>query len=200
MSTADSSVQLPPLPVIDGIEFRHVYGFPGYCADSTGNVWTCIGRKHKGVRWARTVVTDTWSKLRSWIHPVSGQVICNVHRNATGKRRTITASLLVLLAFSGPKPSSRHECCHWDDIPTNNAPSNLRWGTRSDNLNDAVRNGRLVNRGERNGRAKIAMADADAIRCAYSCGNVKQKDIASKYGITQSLVSMIVLGKVWAKE
>jgi hypothetical protein len=30
---------------------------------------------------------------------------------------------------------------HWDDVPTNNVPSNLRWGTRSENGLDRVRNG-----------------------------------------------------------
>lgn len=34
------------------------------------------------------------------------------------------------------------EALHGDDDPTNNRPENLRWGTRSDNLHDAVRNGK----------------------------------------------------------
>lgn len=47
---------------------------------------------------------------------------------------------LVLMAFVGPWPEG-HVCCHWDDDPTNNHLSNLRWGTISDNANDRVRNG-----------------------------------------------------------
>jgi hypothetical protein len=34
------------------------------------------------------------------------------------------------------------ECCHADDDPSNNWLRNLRWGTRSDNAFDRVRNGR----------------------------------------------------------
>jgi hypothetical protein len=49
--------------------------------------------------------------------------------------------ILVLEAFVGPRPAGM-EGCHWDDDPTNNHLSNLRWDTRSANARDAVRNGR----------------------------------------------------------
>jgi hypothetical protein len=48
---------------------------------------------------------------------------------------------LVLEAHVGPCPSGL-ECCHWDDDPTNNHVSNLRWDTRTANRQDALRNGR----------------------------------------------------------
>ena len=34
------------------------------------------------------------------------------------------------------------ECLHRDDNPDNNRIENLRWGTRSDNMHDRVKNGR----------------------------------------------------------
>lgn len=49
--------------------------------------------------------------------------------------------VLVLEAFVGPRPSGL-EACHWDDNPTNNALSNLRWDTPEANRADAVRNNR----------------------------------------------------------
>lgn len=51
---------------------------------------------------------------------------------------------LVLEAFVGDAPEG-HEACHIDDLPANNHLSNLRWGTRSDNLLDRTRNGKCVN-------------------------------------------------------
>jgi len=33
------------------------------------------------------------------------------------------------------------DSCHWDDDPANNRLENLRWGTRSENRKDSVRNG-----------------------------------------------------------
>lgn len=47
---------------------------------------------------------------------------------------------LVLLAFRGPCPDG-HEGLHFDDDPTNNRLDNLRWGTRSENAKDCLRNG-----------------------------------------------------------
>ena len=41
----------------------------------------------------------------------------------------------------GAAPSSRHEVCHHDDDPLNNALANLKWGTRADNEADKIRNG-----------------------------------------------------------
>lgn len=61
---------------------------------------------------------------------------------------------LVLDAFVGPAPTG-HVALHWNDDPQDNRLANLRWGTRSDNARDALRNGRLVPsaRPEGSGRA-----------------------------------------------
>jgi hypothetical protein len=47
---------------------------------------------------------------------------------------------LVLEAFVGPCPEGM-EGLHWDDDKDNNRLSNLRWGTRTENLLDCIRNG-----------------------------------------------------------
>jgi transcriptional regulator of met regulon len=47
---------------------------------------------------------------------------------------------LVLEAFVGPRPPDK-EGCHGDRDRTHNDVENLRWGTRSDNMQDAVRHG-----------------------------------------------------------
>lgn len=48
---------------------------------------------------------------------------------------------LVLFTFVGEPPPGT-EGCHWDGHPANNALSNLRWGTRSENMLDIARLGR----------------------------------------------------------
>ena len=58
--------------------------------------------------------------------------------NLQGKTRRVHR--LVLEAFVGPCPLGM-ECLHADDDPANNSLSNLRWGTRSENIHDRVRNG-----------------------------------------------------------
>lgn len=58
----------------------------------------------------------------------------------SGSERDYGVHCLVLEAFTGPRPLGM-EACHWNDIPGDNRPSNLRWGTRKDNTKDSVRNG-----------------------------------------------------------
>ena len=52
---------------------------------------------------------------------------------------------LVAEAFI-PNPCGYPYVLHWDDDKTNNDVSNLRWGTRDDNTEDAIRNGKCVTR------------------------------------------------------
>lgn len=56
-----------------------------------------------------------------------------------GARSTRYVHRLVAKAFIGPGGPGL-EVCHKDDNGSNNVPSNLYWGTRSQNLYDAVRN------------------------------------------------------------
>lgn len=53
---------------------------------------------------------------------------------------SISVHVLVLEAFEGACPPG-HEALHDNDDPTDNRLTNLRWGTRSENLLDRVRNG-----------------------------------------------------------
>lgn len=58
-----------------------------------------------------------------------------------GKRTNFPVHRLVLLAFVGPAPEGA-EACHWNDDPLENRLTNLRWGSKSENTLDKVRNGR----------------------------------------------------------
>ena len=57
-----------------------------------------------------------------------------------GGRWQVLVHHLVLLAFVGPRPDGM-EGCHWNDDPADNRVENLRWDTRSGNIQDSVRNG-----------------------------------------------------------
>lgn len=58
-----------------------------------------------------------------------------------GERQPSLVHQLVAEAFHGPKPTPAHEVCHNDGRPGNNAASNLRWDTHSENIRDTVRHG-----------------------------------------------------------
>lgn len=50
-------------------------------------------------------------------------------------KRTFKIAQLVCEAFHGPKPFLKAVTIHRDEDPSNNAPSNLKWGTQKENLN-----------------------------------------------------------------
>jgi hypothetical protein len=103
---------------------------------------------------------------------------------------------LVLEAFVGPRPKGM-ECCHWDDDATNNRLSNLRWGTRLDNMQDRIRNGRAkAPFGEANGNAKLTADQASEIRALRVLG-VPTRTLARRFNVSRSLVQFIERGRVW---
>ncbi len=49
--------------------------------------------------------------------------------------KTFKVARLVCEAFNGPQPFEGAVCMHLDENSSNNAPSNLAWGTQKENLN-----------------------------------------------------------------
>lgn len=52
-------------------------------------------------------------------------------------------------------------------------------------------------RGERHGQGKLTWAGVQAVRASYSAGGVSQRQLAEKYGVSQSLISNVILRKIW---
>lgn len=85
---------------------------------------------------------------------------------------------------------------HKDDVKTNNVPSNLYYGTPSQNQSDSQHNGRAVLGGDRP-QAKLTEDDIPEIRRLASAG-VSGRKIGRRYGVHQTLISMIVRGERWS--
>lgn len=79
------------------------------------------------------------AKLRRIVRQPSGHLVVALRKDMT--RKDFGVHVLMLMAFVGPRPG-KQDACYWNDIPDDNRLENLRWGTRSDNAHDAVRNGR----------------------------------------------------------
>lgn len=111
--------------------WRQIAGYPAYQVSDFGRI-------------KRLAVPDSIGRLRkenilSGI-PHSGGVIVELYHNGIGKQFAI--HILVLTAFVRP-PENDDWGLHRDDDFTNNVVSNLYWGTRKDNAQDAIRNGRI---------------------------------------------------------
>lgn len=105
---------------------------------------------------------------------------------------SINATHVSLAAHGRPRPGKKWDACHTCDVRLCVNPDHLYWGTRLDNMRDAVKRGQL-NRGMRNGMSKLTDADVIAIRASL----LTQSAIAAEYGISQSLVSMVKTRKWW---
>jgi len=110
---------------------------------------------------------------------------------------------LVAEAFFGAAPPGANEVNHIDGDKANNRRENLHWVNHSANQRHAYRVlGTLkLNlpslRGVSNSQAKLSEADVGQIKL-MSVSVVLQRTIAAKFGISQSHVSRIVNGHVWA--
>jgi hypothetical protein len=133
-----------------------------------------------------------------------GRILALINRNAGYKyvgpsylgRQVIRAvHHLVLEAFVGKRPSPEHVGMHKDDNPSNNYYKNLKWGTNQENTHDKYIKGRTA-RGE--GQGTSVLKNAEVLEIYYlAWQGVDQRTIAKRYGVHQSLVSLIKLGKNW---
>jgi hypothetical protein len=94
--------------------------------------------------------------------------------------------------------------CHKCDNPPCVNPRHLFVGTVADNSLDMVMKGRStkgrrLHSGASNGRSKLSWEIVEKIRGEYAKGNASQHEIAQKYGITQTAISRITIGKTWVK-
>lgn len=105
------------------------------------------------------------------------------------KPKFCTVHSIVARAFHGEAPSEHHEVCHNDGVRANCAASNLRWGTRRENMADQKAHGTFVS-GPRNGNSTITQELADWIRESSQSG----LEIHHATGVSRSTTSRIKRG------
>jgi predicted XRE-type DNA-binding protein len=69
-------------------------------------------------------------------------------------------------------------------------PKHMFLGTKDDNLKDMAHK-------ERHGNSKITKQMANEIKDKYSTGKISQRELAKEYGIAQSTLQDILVGKTW---
>ena len=103
---------------------------------------------------------------------------------------------LILLAFVGPRPSTRHECRHLNGIRTDNRRANLEWGTKKENAADKHAHGTTV-RGTRFWSAVLDEEKVRAIRHAYDNCLSSIEVLAEKYGVYPSTIKKVCNRESW---
>lgn len=141
-----------------------------------------------------SLMNVTPDKNKCWEWTGAGRV-----RNYGGmrfKRKTWLAHRLCLL-FSGRDPRGKCACHHCDNPKCVN-PSHLFIGTMKDNSQDMIKKGRHnASRGEDNGCCTTPLSTVLAIRKEYVKGVITQKQLAEKYNVTPTVVSLVLLRYSW---
>lgn len=101
----------------------------------------------------------------------------------------------VCVAIHGPPPPgqhARHTCGRGRDGCV--SPRHIVWGTRSQNMADRSEHG-THQFGERNAQARLSAKDIRQIKALR--GEFSQRELARRFVVTQSAISMIQAGKRW---
>lgn len=173
------------------VAFRTIDRFPGYRFGSDGSIWSALERgEHRKMR-----VGQGWKKLKPTIGS-RGYLVIDI-RSISGTKKQCLVHRLILEAFFGPAPKSGMEACHFPDIDrTNNAITNLRWGTRSENHHDKWIHGTMPH-GSLHVSHKLSETEVLEIRKLYSRG-IRQVDLARQFGVGQTQISNVVTRKSWS--
>ncbi len=189
MAESQSTDSLPSLPIVEGVEVRHVPGFLGYAVGDDGTVWSC--RKRSGHMEPGSNFTNEWTMKR---HSTSRY--CHISAFlGDGKSHTCGVHRLVLLAFIGPCPAGM-ESLHENGNRHDNRLANLRWGTKKENAEDRERHGTAV-KGERQHLAKLTETDVRAIRRIFTDERLSFTEIGRRYGVPRRTIACVVRGLTW---
>lgn len=107
-------------------------------------------------------------------------------------------SHLVLEAFVGPRPK-RMEACHFPDRNRkNNRLDNLRWGSKSENMQDAIKHGTMKHQimyGTKNWNTKYPLSLINKLRRLYKTGKYSQSELAIRFGVSRPYTNHLLNGK-----
>jgi len=115
--------------------------------------------------------------------------VCNKIKN-----KHVLVHRLICEAFHGSCPDGM-QCAHLDGNPKNNRPNNLKWVTPKENQSHRKLHDTAMI-GEKNPRAKLKNNEVISIRKEYRRG-LSQRELASKHGVAQMLISLIINYKIW---
>lgn len=161
-------------------------GLENYEVSSLGNV-----RTWKNARWGRAPFPQALKQNNKGKY---GYKQVNLGKGS-GAYESFEVQQLVALVFHGPKPTPEHQVAHGDGNPANNHRDNLRWATPAENASDKESHGTVI-RGEQNHGSKLTEDDVLEIRSLI--GTIPQSQIAKRFGVSESSITMIKQRKHWS--
>lgn len=165
--------------------WKDIPGYEGrYQASTEGRIRSVDHRVRLVAHGKETTRLMRGRVLRPARYEKSGHVSVVLGHGAAGS----PVHQLIARTFLGPVPDGC-EVCHNDGDPLNNSVSNLRYGTRSENIKDVVLQG---------GRwRKLSAEDVREIRELLGRGHTGA-EIARAFCISQTQISKIKLGRCFS--
>ncbi len=116
------------------------------------------------------------------------------HFRDAATRKNVRAHRFAYEQAFGPIPDGMH-VLHRCDVRTCVNPNHLFLGTHADNMRDMAEKGRRkgIGTGEKNGRAKLTLANVLAIR-ASPLGKIK---LSREFNVSPAQIQRIRAGKQW---
>ena len=158
--------------------------FENYSITKDGRVWSKSRidphrHKRKG-KWLRSKVSH------------DNRLCVNLYKK--GKLYTKKIHRLILETYIGSCPEGM-ECRHLDGNSRNNNLSNLKWGTRSENRQDAIKHGTII--GENHSQNKLNKSDVRMIVYIYQTGLFSIQKVADMYGVCSQSIHNIIHKRTW---
>lgn len=116
--------------------WENIPGYEGYYQASNDGEIRGLPRVVNGGRWGKQFIPGGPIK-----QVTNKEGYRTAHLRMNEKRTKHLVRRLVVEAFLGPKPFDKAEIRHINDVKTDNRIENLRWGTRSENIQDREKNG-----------------------------------------------------------
>jgi hypothetical protein len=167
------------------VRYENVEGFPGYRVGEDGSVWS---RRNVGCKGG---IGRVWKRLKP--QNCKGYRLVSLRKNRKTFMRQVHR--LVLEAFVGQCPKGM-ECCHKNDIPSDNRLSNLRWDTSKGNSADCVNHGNSL-KGTKNHHAKLTDRKVANARRLYASGGYILRELAAMNGVSREVMGKAIKGKTW---
>lgn len=163
-------------------EWRKVPNFPAYSVSNFGNV----RRDAKG---GGAVV----GRILKFNPTLSGYLMVHLWKDKKPHPRLVHR--LVAEAFIPRESEERKEIAHYDGNRSNNRVDNLRWATRSENMQDTKRHGTSVT-GSKNPMSKLDESKVKDIKNRLRQGE-SISCVAGEYSVNRATIEFIKNGKTW---
>jgi hypothetical protein len=138
-----------------------------------------------------------WRNGKKKSTPVAKNGYRVVVNSVNNKSVTKTVHSLMALTFIGPRPDGC-EVLHINGNRLDNSVDNLRYGTRSENMQDALSHG-TATIGTKNKQAKLNTESLAKVRAMHLSG-AKSMDVAKAFGVSYQTIRRIINGATYTKE